>query len=57
VNNELGKVRREVVVAYPRCFLGIFLEGLRDTTGTSFRIADISAEIRTEHFPNKNLGS
>jgi hypothetical protein len=38
-----------------RYYLGIFLDGLRKTLKSSFRIADVLAEIRTMHFPDTSL--
>jgi hypothetical protein len=32
VNYELERIWKEMVVVYPRSFLGICLEGLRETT-------------------------
>jgi hypothetical protein len=36
-----------------RCYPGIFLEGLKKTTKTSVKIADLLAQISTRHFKNK----
>jgi hypothetical protein len=41
----------EAVVAEWRYDPGIYLEELRKTTKNKIRIADVSAEIRSEHLP------
>jgi hypothetical protein len=50
--NELEMTRKEVVVAQSWNYPSICLEGLRKSTKTSVRVADLLAEIRTEYLPS-----
>jgi hypothetical protein len=47
--------RKEAAVVYLRFYSGMLLEGLRKLTNISFRIAVVSAEIRTQHLPNTSI--
>jgi hypothetical protein len=46
---------RKSSAAKSRHYSGSYLEGLRKTT-KNLRITWVSAEIRTEHLPNMNIG-
>jgi hypothetical protein len=52
MNDKLGRIWKEAVVAEVRYYPNIFQEGLRET---SVETADIAAEIRTENIPNISI--
>jgi hypothetical protein len=55
MNDELEVIWKETVMAELKYYLRICLEGLKNTTETSIRIADVPVEIRTEYLPDKSL--
>jgi hypothetical protein len=55
VNNELENNSKEVVVARSRYYNDIFSSELRKSMKNLVRIVDVSAEIRTDYFPNTSL--
>lgn len=52
VKEELGKISRQVVIAY---YPDTCPEGLRETQ--NIRIASVPTEMRTDHFPKPSLQS
>jgi hypothetical protein len=55
MNEELGTIWNEVVVAYSRYYPGIFQEELRNTTKNLNEMSAALGEIRNSHFQNTCL--
>jgi hypothetical protein len=53
--DELEINLKAAVVAWPRYFSGIFLEGLRKTTKSTAMKSSVPTEIRNDDLPNMRL--
>jgi hypothetical protein len=54
---ESERIRKEAVVTYPKCCPDIILRLRKTTKNCQDGLADIPAEIRSEHFPETSLES
>jgi hypothetical protein len=55
IDEELGGMWKEAVMALLRYYTGICLGDLGKLRKISVRIAGVPTEIRTEHFPSTSL--
>jgi hypothetical protein len=51
VIDEFKVIQKEMVVAYSRHYLGIFLEVMRKATKSSFIVTSVLAKIRNKYVP------